>query len=221
MLFLAVFCGFLAEYQLEHVIEHNREKQFMKSMIEDLADDTTGIKRNMSDVVNRKNFIDSVLLQLSENKISEQSIRFAGKYTIPALARIQFTFTDRTSTQLKNSGGMRLIRKKTVAEEIVAYWKLIDNIAVSVERYNHYRSMGRDMEIKIFNLAENYLQNKGGLRASDKMTLIRNDQLLINEYANVVAYCGVALNPFMIQLKEQLTKATVLIEKIKKEYHLK
>ncbi len=29
MLFLAVFCGFLAEYQLEHVIENNREKQFM------------------------------------------------------------------------------------------------------------------------------------------------------------------------------------------------
>jgi hypothetical protein len=27
MLFLAVFCGFLAEYQLEHKIEKNREKQ--------------------------------------------------------------------------------------------------------------------------------------------------------------------------------------------------
>ena len=28
MLFLAVFCGFLAEYQLEHKIEKDREKQF-------------------------------------------------------------------------------------------------------------------------------------------------------------------------------------------------
>ena len=27
MLFLAVFCGFLAEYQLEHKIEKNRERQ--------------------------------------------------------------------------------------------------------------------------------------------------------------------------------------------------
>jgi hypothetical protein len=32
MLFLAVFCGFLAEYQLEHVIENNREKQFIRSL---------------------------------------------------------------------------------------------------------------------------------------------------------------------------------------------
>ena len=31
MLFLAVFCGFLAEYQLEHVIEQKREKQFIKA----------------------------------------------------------------------------------------------------------------------------------------------------------------------------------------------
>jgi hypothetical protein len=28
MLFLAVFCGFLAEYQLEHIIEHQRAKVF-------------------------------------------------------------------------------------------------------------------------------------------------------------------------------------------------
>ena len=43
MLFLAVFCGFLAEYQLEHKIEKNREKQFMASMIEDLKADTSTI----------------------------------------------------------------------------------------------------------------------------------------------------------------------------------
>ena len=43
MLFLAVFCGFLAEYQLEHKIEKNREKQFMVSMIEDLKAGTSAI----------------------------------------------------------------------------------------------------------------------------------------------------------------------------------
>ncbi len=40
MLFLAVFCGFLAEYQLEHVIEHQREKGYMKNMLEDLKANT-------------------------------------------------------------------------------------------------------------------------------------------------------------------------------------
>ncbi|MGB3155835.1 MAG: hypothetical protein WBB06_14610, partial [Chitinophagaceae bacterium] len=45
MLFLAVFCGFLAEYQLEHKIEKDREKQFMQTMVEDLKSDTTQLSR--------------------------------------------------------------------------------------------------------------------------------------------------------------------------------
>src|SRR5688572_7848350 len=47
MLFLAVFCGFLAEYQLEHVIENNREKQFMKTMVEDLEIDVRNIQQEI------------------------------------------------------------------------------------------------------------------------------------------------------------------------------
>jgi len=43
MLFLAVFCGFLAENQREHMIEHNREKQYIKSLLGDLSADTTMI----------------------------------------------------------------------------------------------------------------------------------------------------------------------------------
>ena len=36
MLFLAVFCGFLAEYKLEQTIERHREKEYMQLMVEDL-----------------------------------------------------------------------------------------------------------------------------------------------------------------------------------------
>ena len=39
MLFLAVFGGFLAEYQLEHKIKKDREKQFINSLVADLQDD--------------------------------------------------------------------------------------------------------------------------------------------------------------------------------------
>ena len=39
MLFLAVFCGFLAEYQQEHKIEKEREKHYMQSLIADLKND--------------------------------------------------------------------------------------------------------------------------------------------------------------------------------------
>ena len=39
MLFLAVFCGFLAENKREHYVEHQREKQYIRSIAEDLHSD--------------------------------------------------------------------------------------------------------------------------------------------------------------------------------------
>ena len=36
MLFLAVFCGFMAENFREHQIEHKREKEYITSLIKDV-----------------------------------------------------------------------------------------------------------------------------------------------------------------------------------------
>src|SRR6185503_7188034 len=40
MLFLAVFCGFLAENFREHQVEKNRAKQYIRSFFQDLKNDT-------------------------------------------------------------------------------------------------------------------------------------------------------------------------------------
>ncbi|MEO6219239.1 MAG: hypothetical protein ABIO81_02345, partial [Ginsengibacter sp.] len=48
MLFLAVFCGFLAEYQLEHKIEKDREKQFIRSLAYDIKADTASLSNNIN-----------------------------------------------------------------------------------------------------------------------------------------------------------------------------
>ncbi|MBK7679895.1 MAG: hypothetical protein IPJ29_10920 [Chitinophagaceae bacterium] len=44
MLFLAVFCGFLAENQREHMIEHQREKKFIRSLCSDLRRKTRQVR---------------------------------------------------------------------------------------------------------------------------------------------------------------------------------
>ena len=103
MLFLAVFCGFLTEYQLEHVIEHNREKQFMKSIVEDLKADTAVIKRMLSDIELRRNNSDSMLLLLTGDDISDDEA-------------------------MKNAGNMRLIRNQKTNDGIIRYWGQIEVI---------------------------------------------------------------------------------------------
>src|SRR5665213_2831004 len=44
MIFLAVFMGFIAENIREKISDHEREKQYMESLVKDLASDTVGLK---------------------------------------------------------------------------------------------------------------------------------------------------------------------------------
>ena len=43
MLFLAVFCGFMAENIREHKIEQYRANEFARSLVQDLQNDTAAI----------------------------------------------------------------------------------------------------------------------------------------------------------------------------------
>ena len=50
MLFLAVFCGFLAENQREHLIEKQREKKFISRLLSDLSEDTGFYRKRIADL---------------------------------------------------------------------------------------------------------------------------------------------------------------------------
>src|SRR5687768_11471163 len=105
MLFLAVFCGFLAEYQLEHKIEKDREIQFIKLLITDLADD----KANLHSVI----LLENRGLQMLDTLISLLNNPAAAKEQGDQLyyvARVgprgmPFSNNNRTFDQLRNSGG--------------------------------------------------------------------------------------------------------------------
>ncbi len=127
MLFLAVFCGFLAEYQLEHMIEHKREKQFIQSFIEDLKSDTAAINKNLVFRHKKLGQLDSLMDLLSEQKIKgyENDLYYLGRVLVRT---VRFQSNDRTITQLKNSGSLRLIRNERAADSMMAYQKLVEYI---------------------------------------------------------------------------------------------
>src|SRR6478735_3297912 len=85
MLFLAVFCGFLAENQREHMVENKREKEYMQSLTEDLSTDTANLNsvmelgqvvrtrlENLISILNNESSSDSIV-QLY--KLDKQSSR--------------------------------------------------------------------------------------------------------------------------------------------------
>ena len=221
MLFLAVFCGFLAENQREHYIEHRQEKQYMKLMMEDLTTDTIQLQNSLADIGVSLSNIDSALLYLVNGNFANKTAVEAYRFSSVALKRIPMVFTDRTVTQLKNSGRMRIVRSQKVMDALTHYWNHIEVIRISLDRHAHYRSMGRDLEIKMFNLARDFLKDhKFMTKPGGQIDLPTNNPVLITEYANTLAYCGVVLEQSKVQLMEQYHLAAELINLIQKEYNL-
>jgi hypothetical protein len=122
MLFLAVTAGFLVENQREHYVEHLREKQFINSLLVDVKLDTANLNRIISARDLREKMFDSltILINSPDRNKYTRDIYFFGRH-ITRLSRIVFIYNDRTMQQLKNSGGLRLIRKRIGADSIIIY----------------------------------------------------------------------------------------------------
>lgn len=223
MLFLAVFCGFLAENQREHFVEHNRERQFMQSLAEDLEADTIELHRAMQKADSVIYYSDSALVFLASYKISNQIPFRLATFVGKAGQRQYLIISDRTSSQLKNSGAMRLIRKKRVSDFILKYWKQIDETNLSLERYMVYRNSGRELVFKLWVLPEVY--NAQYSVASDSIQQLRvidEDAKKWDEFANLIAMGGaITKDSHLKNLQQQLFMASELISLIKNEYHLK
>jgi hypothetical protein len=139
MLFLAVFCGFLAENFREHQVENRRENQFIRSMIDDVKLDTMALKGILTRRLRRKEMFDSLSLLLNgsqrDNYVSR--LYFFSRH-MQRLSPVIFTYNDRTIQQLKNGGNMRVIRKLNVTDAIVLYDASVRDMNVTQERENDY-----------------------------------------------------------------------------------
>ena len=124
MLFLAVFLGFLAENLREHIVEHNIEKEYIHSLVEDLKSDTLQSNKVLIFLDSRIAGVDSLITALSSPGIIENTNNAYRLWT-KNIGFPDFISNDRTIQQLKNSGGLRLIRNKAVSDRIMKYDQVI------------------------------------------------------------------------------------------------
>ncbi|HSU29248.1 MAG TPA: hypothetical protein VLJ68_12765 [Chitinophagaceae bacterium] len=129
MLFLAVFCGFLAENFREHQVEHQREKQYIRSLIQDIKTDTSNINEWSEWYIKIQKACNTVL-----DKFDTVQHHFSGSamtnffYILDGFP--DFIYTDRTMQQLKNAGGLRLIRKSVAVDSIIAYDQAVRDLLI-------------------------------------------------------------------------------------------
>ncbi|SRR5579871_601480 len=134
MIFLAVTLGFFAENIRESLVEQNKEKQFILSMIEDLKSDTIIFRQNIDNWYGNTIQIDTLVALLTNADIKNKSGRI---YNLERVATRNITlpfYNSRTFEQMKNSGSLTLIRKAAIANAITNYYN-------SIRRLDEFRAL--------------------------------------------------------------------------------
>jgi hypothetical protein len=222
MLFLAVFCGFLAENFREHQIEHRREKQYMQSLLVDIKEDTAEIHKSKLTATKAMAYEDSLMFYLYNNSPGDFLPEEFLNIDFNAMLRLKVVFNEGTALQLKNSGNMRLIRNTEVFHKISLYWNEQENTRISLSRYLEYRNRGREYSEKLFAFSDQDLINAKLIAASGKgVRVIQSNPALWSEYSNIISHCHITVLNYLDQLEKLLKKAEELIGLLQKEYHLK
>ncbi len=222
MLFLAVFCGFLAEYQLEHKIEKDREKVYMQNMLEDLKSDTAIYSNFAINNAALYSLVDTLVALVKSPERKKHISKLTYTARILTTKWRQLKPTERTYEQMKSSGHLRLISKRQVADSVSYYYnslKVLDtyNEVGFLWASDYAKAMAKifdgEVQLKIFKERKE--------QATDAATLLTEDRIVFNELITSAGYLYGAVNLNENIGKERSITAQSLIELIKKEYHLK
>ena len=225
MLFLAVFCGFLAEYQLEHKIERNREKQYIESFIADLKADTSILDDAINLRLRRARRCDSLIMLL---KSSDKEINTGKIYqlALQLSSSNRITYNDRTIQQLRNAGGLRLIRSKGASDTITYYdinfrrMQLSEDQSLEVLR--EYRAVAEKLfDASVFLTMVDSIDNSIIKTPPGNPKLLSRDTQIINDVCvQLLFYRQENLAIAKFHKMRLLPKAVSAIEFLKKEYRL-
>ncbi len=224
MLFLAVFCGFLAEYQLEHKIEKDREKQFINSLVADLQDDIKNL--DMMIGVERQGIasLDTLINLLNSPGLAKQNgdqlyyVARMGPRSNP------FANNSRTFDQLKNAGGFRLIRYADASNNIMGYYNQLSQIRLLEDNYNHEFDNYKRVGAKIFDpgiLRRQEASNGEILRSNDNPALVRYGIELLKELGFHTLQMNGSRRSKILLLENMKKSGEELIAFLRNKYHLK
>ena len=224
MLFLAVFCGFLAENIREHSVEHHREKQYIQSLIADLKSDQQVLSQHILHVKSGISMMDSVITILNTPLLIASNTGHLYYLARLAPRLTPLSTNTRTFEQLKNSGNFRLIRDLGTSNKIMTYYEKFPLIrlleSINENEFNEYKKVAA----KIFNPAV-FLKmegNNGEIKRTSENPLLRTmDNELLQELSVFSVYMHGTKKGILRTDEELKIAGAELIEYLQKEYHLK
>ncbi len=236
MLFLAVFCGFLAEYKLEHVIEHQREKEFAQALYAELLDDSAMAATKLSSRLEKEKDMDYLSSYFKDSSLKNLPKKFYPAYTTSLYLINTYTFEpkDGILNQLRNSGSLRYFKS-------IALQKLFGDISVNInnlrtrneQEYQYFASPIKPFMLKYYNwswidnlrkedAAANVLEVINNYRQSNrtiKAEILNVASLDRNEASNLILfYKQMMVSSRTLQLNNYIITNHKILEVLRANY---
>ena len=232
MIFLAVTMGFIAENIREHFVEKETEKKYIKSYLADLKTDSSTFEKIMGRNQITIETIDKTLKLLHSptinDSVSKSLYELNGKVTGFAI----MIFNKRTLSQLKTSGGYKLISNNAISDSMVVRENDIEwseNLAqrlytLSFEIRTNSANKIFDTYLVYEDLNHNVLQQH--LIPDTLFTNNKKFPLLTTTKENIAAYSNNLISlqwnvkNYHTEMRRYQQRCKNLIALIEKEYHL-
>jgi hypothetical protein len=233
MIFLAVFLGFVAENIREHVVEKDRAKQYAKSLISDLENDTIMANSRIEQIARNMAKIDTLSAYVYDKDL-EQINNFELFYKSVISSYNPYTWNRATLEQIKSSGSLRYFNDNIV-KKVSAYDAFSRHMDYDYEfdlnRYNELSMRSEqilDMNYPTSFVALLYSSPYDSLLNTPVYEEMRNlNKPLLTKDINalkILANEGILLRRGLrlrgAELSRLVKVATDLIRELKQKYHL-
>ena len=224
MLFLAVFCGFLAENQREHIIEHQRAKVYATNLYEELKKDTSrlnSVSLRHKEIAGKLDTLCMLIKDKTKNATNGMLYYYG-----TAVTQVEFFSSSNTTIeQLKGSGNLRIM-SNALAYKISEYDKLIRELEKEYGISKSEFIKMEDIHFRVFDMyfmesvfTDSKAPRDSLFNISDYS--IKNDPDLIKEYTGWLKFeAGIyryQVDRYLVRLQNS---AIELLAFLKKEYHL-
>jgi hypothetical protein len=238
MLFLAVFLGFVAENIREGQVERVKEKEYMVSLLSDLKKDTLSsgltIMANSLYIAGEDSTLNFLCGNIQQQDSAELALVYFYKYCI---YNTIISITDGTISQLKNSGGMRLVKNNDVISSINDYYNSVEIVRMQEEAIKEFLNIISKQAGEIFNYKANRkfidsinstetdildlpLSTLMGWLTHGTPTMITTDNKDLSPFMNNMAYQVGLMHNYNLLIGDLKTEAVELMRIIRKDYHL-
>jgi hypothetical protein len=223
MLFLAVFCGFLAENYRETLVNKEKAHHYIQNIVADLKADTADLNFAIYYQQLWSNHLDSAL-QIPIDRLKDINTQDSFYYHfLPYYCWVQpFIQNDNTITQLK-AGGFNLIRNEKIVDSINMVYNFFRGVQFATD-YNStfYWDVARkaqelmDLPVPPKTIEENIPK----LVLQNKKIFFKYDVQAIHQFYSMIKNAKGGLVTTIFEEELYREKVERLLTYLQKEYHL-